>query len=100
MGRYNFQKFNDNSFLLSGAINMANARQIETNILEKISYSKSIHIILEDIDEFDSAILALMLSIQRYAVKNDIDLHFSIKQSNVEMLFKSHKLIELFTYLN
>ncbi len=85
---------------LSGVVCITNADKVESELLAILQKSKSTKLFISDLNDFDSSLVALLLSLQRNAVKNNINLYLMLKQHNIEMLLKSYNTYELFTYLN
>lgn len=85
---------------LSGVVCLSNADKVEHELLTILHNAKCIKLRISDLNDFDSSLVALLLSLQRNAVKNNIDLYLSLQQHSVEMLLKSYNTYELFTYLN
>lgn len=85
---------------LSGVVCITNADKVESELLAILQKSNSTKLFISDLNDFDSSLAALLLSLQRNAVKNNINLYLMLKQHNIEMLLKSYNAYELFTYLN
>lgn len=85
---------------LSGVVCITNTDKVESELLAILQKSNSTKLFISDLNDFDSSLVALLLSLQRNAVKNNINLYLMLKQHNIEMLLKSYNAYELFTYLN
>ena len=55
---------------------------------------------VRDVTSFDSSIVALLLSWQRFLIKSDINFLLAIDQHNIELLLKSYNVAELFAYFD
>ena len=88
------------SIVLSGTVCLTNADKVESDLLAILQKSKSMKLYIYDLNDFDSSLVSLLLSLQRNAVKNNVDLCLMLKQHSIEMLLKSYNTYELFTYLN
>ena len=85
---------------LSGTVVHQNVADIESQALLALNSQQQMTLCLSNIKQFDSSIVALLLSLQRQAVKKNKEFYILLQQHNLEMLLKSYKVYELFTYLN
>ncbi|MEE3003361.1 MAG: hypothetical protein VX335_03320 [Pseudomonadota bacterium] len=60
----------------------------------------NVRLTIGDVTNFDSSIVALLLSWQRLLIKGDINFLLAIEQHNIELLLKSYNVAELFTYFD
>ena len=94
-------KTNDKGYTeLSGSIVHQNVTEIEDQAILILNSQQQMTLCLSNINHFDSSIVALLLSLQRIAVRKNKEFYILLQQHNLEMLLKSYKVYELFTYLN
>ncbi len=97
---YKLDKGQDNVFTLSGRIVFSTAMSIDKHGRKIFMSCDSVKVILDDVQSFDSSIIAVLLSWQRFLIRNNINFAISVTQSNILMLIKSYNIQNLFTYFD
>lgn len=90
---------NPNNFSLQGDLNFSNASMIEKALNHVFkSLKSSLEVNLENIQEIDSAGIALLMSIIHHCQSNDITLKFiGLASENAKSLISIHGLDDLFS---
>ena len=87
-------------FTLSGAIQHADAPDLERVGLRYFRDIDRIELTLIQIDTFDSALIAVLLAWHRYAIKQNKQLYLRVQSSAVMLLMQMYGVCNIFTYLD
>ena len=100
MSNYKIINTGEDSFTLSGEVNLSYVKHIEQEGKQLFSSCSNVKLTVRDVTSFDSSIVALLLSWQRFLIKSDINFLLAIDQHNIELLLKSYNVAELFAYFD
>lgn len=95
---YDLVQNNAGHYTLSGVIAVDIAQALEQEGLRYLEQEKRCHFVLENLTYFDSALIAVLLAYQRFAVKHKKSFVLEIRSHKLVALMQVYNVYDLFTH--
>ena len=100
MKKYSLYKDSLTQYHLSGVVNFFSAADIVSSGYQLFTCTQQVVLSLRNIDGFDSSIVSVLLSWQRFCNKNNIKFAISCADDKLAKLLQSYHVKDLFDYFD